>query len=127
MTAVMKWFIKDNEIFKSFKNDQSVRLAGRLSFLLLVFCFGLFLFTLRRLPLQVPLFYSLPWGEEQLAPTLALLFLPLGILLVALLNSLLIMAILSKYSLAAKISIWLTVCLIFLTSVALVKIIFLIY
>ena len=110
----MKWFIKNNE------------LAVRLSLFLLAFCFCLFLFTLKRLPPWVPLFYSLPWGEQQLSPTIGLLFLPLGMLLVAVLNSFFIMAILNKYSLAAKILTWITVALIFLTSVTLVKIIFLI-
>lgn len=122
----MKWFIKNNEIWLTFKSDKSVRLAAKLSFLLLIFCFGLFIFTLKRLPPQVPLFYSLPWGEQQLSPTIGLLFLPLGILLIAILNSFLIMASLNKYSLAAKILTWITVSLIFLTSFTLVKIIFLI-
>lgn len=112
-TTAMKWFIKDNEIFK-------------LSFFMLIFCVGLFLLTLKRLPPQVPLFYSLPWGEQQLAPTFALLFLLFGAFLIAVLNSFFIMAILNKYSLAAKILTWITVALIFLTSVTLVKIIFLI-
>lgn len=127
MTQVMKWFIKDNEIWPVFKSDKSVKFAGRLSFLLLVFYFGLFLFTLKRLPPQVPLFYSLPWGEEQLVPTMALFFLPLGIFLIALLNFLLAMVNFKAYPLAAKILIWITVCLIFLTSINLVKIVFLIY
>lgn len=122
----MKWFIKNNEIFESFKSDPSVKLTTKLSFLLLAFCFGLFLLTFRRLPPWVPLFYSLPWGEEQLASTLALLFLPLGIFLIAVLNSFFIMATLKKYSLASKILIWITVSLFFLTSITLTKIIFLI-
>lgn len=122
----MKWFIKNNEIFESFKSDPSVKLTTKLSFLLLAFCLGLFVLTFKRLPPRVPLFYSLPWGEQQLSPTIGLLFLPLGMLLVAVLNSFFIMAILNKYSLAAKILTWITVALIFLTSVTLVKIIFLI-
>ena len=123
----MKWFIKNNEIWSAFKSNKSVKLAGWLCFLFLIFSFSLFLFTLKRLPPQIPLFYSLPWGEEQLAPSIALLLLPLGIFLIALLNSFLIMASLSKYFLAAKILIWITVCLIFLTGVNLVKVVFLIY
>lgn len=123
----MKWFIKNNEIWSAFKSNKSVKLAGWLCLLFLFFSFSLFIFTLKRLPPEIPLFYSLPWGEEQLAPSIALLLLPLGILLIAFLNSFLIMASLSKYFLAAKILIWITVCLIFLTGINLIKIVFLIY
>lgn len=125
-TQAMKWFTKDNEIFKSFRENKSIKLAGQLCFFFLILSFGLFLFTLKKLPPQVPLFYSLPWGEEQLAPNLALFFLPLGMLLVAVLNSFFIMIILKEYSLAAKILTWVTVALFFLTGITLAKIIFLI-
>jgi len=43
-----------------------------------------------RLPPEVPLFYSRPWGEEILAPPLALLLLPLSSLLVLVVNLLLL-------------------------------------
>lgn len=114
MMQPMKLFIKNN------------KLAGQLCFFFLIFSFSLFLFTLKKLPPRVPLFYSLPWGEEQLAPTIALFFLPLGMFLITVLNFFFIMAFLNKYSLAAKILTWITVSLIFLTTITLIKIIFLI-
>lgn len=45
---------------------------------------------IKKLPPKVPLFYSKPWGEEQLAPALGLLI-PLGLALIILIaNSLLV-------------------------------------
>lgn len=131
----MRWFIKDknqwqnfqNEILPVLKKDRSIRLTGQLSLLLLVFCFGLAIFTFGRLPAQVPLFYSLPWGEEQLAPKISLLILPLGIFFIAILNFSLIVVTFKNHFLAAKILTWLTFSLVFLTTIDLVKIILLIY
>lgn len=117
----MKWFIKDKNQWQKWQKEIFLCL------IFLVFCFGLAIFTFGRLPAQVPLFYSLPWGEEQLAQKISLLLLPLGIFLVAFFNYLLIMTILKNHFLAVKILIWVTVSLIFLTSVDLIKIIFLIY
>ena len=114
----LKKLLSEKIAFKS-----SIYISLVLNFLNLL----LVLILQKNLPPQIPLFYSLPWGEEQLAPSIALLLLPLGIFLIALLNSFLIMASLSKYFLAAKILIWITVCLIFLTGVNLVKVVFLIY
>ena len=37
---------------------------------------GIVAFSLSRLPPQIPLWYSLPWGEGQLAPKIALFVLP---------------------------------------------------
>lgn len=57
----------------------------RVTFLLIAIALGLLGWWVRRLPPQVPLFYSRPWGEAQLASPWWLFFLPglgLGILLV---------------------------------------------
>lgn len=47
-------------------------------------------FYVKRLPPQVPIYYSRPWGEEQLAPAFMLLLLPLGSLIWYILSILLI-------------------------------------
>jgi mannosyltransferase len=41
----------------------------------------------QQLPSRVPLYYSLPWGAERLADTPTLLLLPIGALLITMLNS----------------------------------------
>jgi hypothetical protein len=50
----------------------------------------LFLFYFQKLPPLVPLYYSRPWGEEQLAPKIMLLLLPGGCFLWYLLSALFI-------------------------------------
>lgn len=44
------------------------------------------LFFLKFLPAKLPLFYSLPWGEKQLANHLQFLILPLVLTLIIILN-----------------------------------------
>lgn len=53
-----------------------------ISLILTVIIFALFKF----LPPKLPLFYSLPWGEEQLATPQQFLMIPASISLIALLN-----------------------------------------
>lgn|SRR3989338_11372211 len=60
----------------------------RVAFLFILVPVVLLGWWFRRLPLQVPIFYSRPWGEDQLASPWWLFFLPgLGLLLL-LVNSL---------------------------------------
>jgi len=40
-----------------------------------------------KLPLQLPLFYSKPWGEEQLVPTNFVLGTGIGVILIIILNT----------------------------------------
>ncbi|MFC1727414.1 hypothetical protein ACFL0Y_02720 [Patescibacteria group bacterium] len=58
-----------------FKND-IIQLSLRLSFLLLAGQLVTLIFFYRRLPPQIPLFYSRSWGEKQLAPPLLLFLIP---------------------------------------------------
>jgi hypothetical protein len=56
------------------------------SILLSLFLMIIFLFYLEQLPIQIPLFYSLPWGDTQLASKSQFVLLPSVILLIALVN-----------------------------------------
>lgn len=49
----------------------------------------LLFFKFNDLPVSVPLYYSLPWGEAQLAPASTLFLLPAFSLIVGLINSIL--------------------------------------
>jgi len=57
-----------------------------LTFIFLLAQLGLILFFWRKLPPEVPLFYSRPWGKEQLASPWLLFVLPVLTLVVSLLN-----------------------------------------
>lgn len=68
------------------KQDSIIFWATSASILLSLSLMILFLFYLDQLPNQIPLFFSLPWGETQLASKTQFIILPSIILLIALIN-----------------------------------------
>ena len=108
---------------KNLLKDKNCRLAIQLSLLILLFIIVYLFLMLSRLPLQVPLFYSRPWGEEQLADRFFLFFLPGGLLLILFINWQLASLLWLKETLLAKILLWLNVLISLLTGVTLIKII----
>lgn len=75
----------------SFLADAIIRRSIKTVIALVLFQGGTLAFYFRQLPPLVPLFYSLPWGETQLAPALYLLLFPiisLGVLLISFLITL---------------------------------------
>lgn len=106
--------------------EKTIRTATRISFAILFFALGFLLLTWKRLPPELPIFYSLPWGEEQLGNPAFLLILPIGSLLIGIVNFSLAVFSFERQPLAAKVLIWVTSSLTFLASLTLVKIIFLI-
>lgn len=53
----------------------------------IIFITSLYLFYYHQLPARLPLFYSLPWGEEQLVDRQQFFILPTVLLLITLINS----------------------------------------
>lgn len=84
---------------------------------------GLFLlvFFWSKLPPQIPLFYSLPWGEEQLASPVSVLILPGGIFLIILFNFLTAIFLASENLILRTVSLVSAICS-FLCLFAIVKI-----
>jgi len=80
----------------------------------------------QNLPLEVPLYYSLPWGEAQLATPFDLLILPLVSFFVFILNFFLASILLEKEPWLCRILILTSTIFSFLSMFTLVKIIFLI-
>ncbi|HPT66031.1 MAG TPA: hypothetical protein PK257_01830 [Candidatus Woesebacteria bacterium] len=60
----------------------------RWNLILIIFQLGLLIFKFNSLPEQVPLYYSLPWGEDQLASATSLFLLPTFSIVILLLNNL---------------------------------------
>lgn len=121
---VLKSFIKDK--LALFWQDKNHRVALRIFLLVLFFDLLVLAVKFRSLPPQLPLFYSLPWGEEELTSPVWLLFLPLLTLLLGILNFSLAVFYVQRKPLLAKILVWLTIWLNFLLGFSLIKIIFLI-
>jgi len=66
--------------------DKTIRLCLRLGLFLLIVQLAILAFFWRKLPPQVPLFYSRSWGKEQLVSPIALLVLPAASLMITLAN-----------------------------------------
>ncbi len=77
--------------FTHFYQKQDATLFWSTSFSVLLALFSIFLwaFYYPQLPSQIPLFYSLPWGETQLTSLTQYLLLPVIIFLITLINLLL--------------------------------------
>ncbi len=83
--------------WKILSSNWIITIVNKLVFLLFVSSIVLILWRWRQLPPQVPLFYSRPWGADQLAHPLWLFLLPLGSLFWYGANSLIAIYITHEY------------------------------
>lgn len=60
------------------KKDRLFQWSLVLSIIFILFCVVIFALSWNNFPPSLPLYYSLPWGEEQLAPPITLGILILG-------------------------------------------------
>lgn len=79
-----------------------------------------------KLPPEIPLYYSLPWGEEQLAQPLALYLVLGGLVLTALLNTFLSLLLFSSTKILSRILMFAAVGIVFLGIVTICQIILLV-
>lgn len=104
------------------KEKRSIRLGVNIAiFFILISIFSL-LFFWRKLPPQIPLFYSHPWGEDQLGQPVFLWILPGGAIL-TFLGSLIVGKFLTQEKLLLQIVTWGATLFSFLSFLTLFKII----
>lgn len=125
----LKFFQGPNQLVKIKKQldrllqNHSSLLGARISLFCLLINLATILILISRLPPQVPLFYSQPWGGSQLANKTSL-FLPLLIyLLILVFNLRLASLFIKKKALLAKILVWTNVVLGFLLTTSITRII----
>lgn len=106
--------------------DKASSLGVKFSLVFLLLALGYLFITFHRWPPEVPLFYSRPWGEEQLANSDFLWLLPSGALLIAFLNISLAAFLIEEFPFLARILAWSTTLISFLASIAIFKIVTLI-
>lgn len=111
---------------KIFFKHKLSKWALRIFFLFFLLSLLTLLLKWQRLPPEVPLYYSLPWGEEVLATPLDLLILPLSSLFVFILNFSLASFLLEKEPWLSRILILTSTIFSFLSMFTLIKIVFLI-
>jgi hypothetical protein len=78
--------LKIISLFGVFWQDKTNAQIFRWNIFIIAAEFGLLFLKLNNLPPQLPLYYSLPWGESQLAPASAIFLLPILSLTILLIN-----------------------------------------
>ncbi len=112
-------------IFSLVAEDKTSLFASQASLGLIFLSLLALVVAWRFLPPEVPLFYSLPYGQSELAGRLFLWLLPAASLLIFLLNFQLAIKFFSKEELLAQIALLTTSIVSLLSSITLIKIIFL--
>jgi hypothetical protein len=111
------------EIVDRLRKDKACRLGMKVFLIILLFDFAFLIFKYFNLPPQIPLYYSRPWGEDQLARPEALFLLPLGILLAALVNFGMALFLFEEFPFLARILVGSTILIFLLISISLLKIV----
>ncbi len=114
-------FKKVQEEFNNLIFDLSSKKSIRLSLFLTALNLILVAIFFRKLPPEIPLFYSRPWGESQLVTKNQFLILPLGGLLILIINLRLASFLFSRELILAKIITWTTTVISLLISISLIK------
>jgi hypothetical protein len=86
MTTFLEQFTEEKGKLKLIRDDHLVSLTIKINCLLIFLTLSLLFLFWQRLPPQIPLFFSRPWGESQLASPNALFLFPFLSLLVLVLN-----------------------------------------
>ncbi len=107
-------------------SQSQVYIPIRIFFVILLAIFVLLGIKFRNLPPVVPLYYSLPWGDEQLVSSYYLFILPSSLILLFILNYLVSKFITSTEILLVQILMWATTFSAVLSFVSLVNIILLV-
>lgn len=83
-------------------------------------------FKFNDLPPQIPFYFSLPWGESQLASSTAIIYLPIFSIIITLLNSFWAAMLVKTNSLFSKLLIVFSLIFSFFSSLAVFQIVFLV-
>lgn len=94
--------------------------------LLIIVQIALIIFKFNDLPSQVPLYYSRPWGEGQLASATSLFLLPTFSIIVLIINNLIANLLLKFIPMLSRLLVIFSLAFSLFTSISLAKIIFLI-
>jgi hypothetical protein len=79
--SIIHFFIRIKKDIKSLTNSPLLRVAVILPILSSIIMIAIITWQYRYLPPEIPLYYSRPWGEEQLAQINYLYMLPAGCLI----------------------------------------------
>lgn len=115
-----------NTLWGEMKKNWLIQVVNKFVFLLVVASLSLIIWRWNKLPPMVPLWYSRPWGSDQLAQPIWLFILPLGSLALYFTNLLISMYLLSEYLIFTQVLFLTSFIVSFLSFITLVKIVFMI-
>lgn len=119
-------FRKAKEEFDSLVSHKKIKTAVRVSFILPLFSFLILAFFWKKLPPQVPLFYTKPWGEEQLAKDFFLWLLPSLSLILTLINLRIASLLYKDQPFLSYLIVWGNVTICLLSAITLIRILLII-
>lgn len=106
--------------------DKTIRIGFQLSLLFLIVQLAILVFFWDKLPPQVPLLYSRPWGEEQLISPVGLFIPPIISFLIIIVNSIAATLIPGEEKLASQLLVLFAAVFSFLCFITIFKIVTLI-
>lgn len=113
-------------ILGNFWQEKINRIFLRWNLVLILFQISLIFFKFNDLPRQVPLYYSRPWGEEQLSSATSLFLLPTFSIIILIINNLIANLFLKSIPVLSRLLVIFSLIFSLLTLISLTKIIFLI-
>lgn len=112
--------------WNTIKNNWLISIVHKFTFILFVLSILLFVLRYTRLPPLVPIWYSRPWGLDQMAPPYVLLVLPIGSLVIYGINVLISVYVTAEYLIFTQMLFVSSLIVSLLSSYALIKILFLV-
>lgn len=113
------------EKFRYLLGDNFAKVSFLCSLFFLLPLIVLIVFTVNKFPPMVPLFNSMPWGEERLAPSFAIYTLPIVLILIFTINVIGAALLYRRYTLIARILLFNTALFLMLSTLAYLQILFL--
>lgn len=112
--------------WKLLRSNWLIALVNRITLAITIIGIAVLLFRYQTLPPKIPLWYSQPWGNDQLAHPLWIFILPLGSIMLYVINAAVAIYFLSEYLVFAQIAFLTSLVVSVLSFIALVKILFLV-
>lgn len=109
-----------------FLGNKSYYLPLRIFTVLLAISFFVLGITFKKLPPLVPLYYSLPWGEEQLTKSYELFIIPISLIIIFFINAFVSIFLIKKDTFLIQLLIWSSCFTALIGLITLTKIIFLV-
>lgn len=109
-----------------FWQEKANHVVLRWNILFVIFSIGFLILKFNSLPPQVPLYFSLPWGESQLSSASSLFLLPSFSIVISIVNNLLAALLFRSQILFSRLLIIFSLLFSLLSTIALINIIYLV-